>query len=172
MPFPVLARASFGVRGAILPACLRALVACGWFGIQTWLGGASLHEMGRTLAGGGAPFADAAVPWLGISHSQLACFGAFWMLQLAVILRGMEGIKALESYAAPVLVAMCAALLAWAVTTAGGVGPMLSAPSQFGAGMPKAGQFWGAFLPALTANVAYWGTLSLNICDFTRCVWV
>lgn len=89
--------------------------------------------------------------------------------QVAVLLRGMEGIRLLEKYSAPVLVALTAALLAWAVGAAGGFGPMLAAPSQFGPGMPKAGQFWATFLPALSGQIGYWATLALNIPDFTRC---
>lgn len=88
--------------------------------------------------------------------------------QVAVVVRGMESIRLLEKYSAPLLIGLSLALLGWAVTTAGGFGPMLSTPSQFGPGMAKAGQFWSVFWPAVTANVGYWATLSLNIPDFTR----
>jgi hypothetical protein len=67
-------------------------------------------------------------------------------------------------------VVMCYVTTRRAVTTAGGLGPMLSAPSQFGPGMPLEGKFWQVAVPAVTANVGYWATLSLNIPDFSRCV--
>ena len=88
--------------------------------------------------------------------------------QVAIITKGMESVRFVEKYAAPILIALSAALLIWARRAAGGFGPMLSAKSQFAAGMPKEGRFWQAFLPAVTANIGYWATLSLNISDFTR----
>lgn len=90
--------------------------------------------------------------------------------QVAILLRGMEGIRVLEAYSAPVLIALTAGLLAWAVRAAGGFGPMLAAPSQFGPGMPQAGRFWAVFWPSLSGQIGYWATLALNIPDFTRCV--
>jgi len=117
---------------------------------------------------GGGPRGAPPVQWLGISYSQLACFWIFWTVQLAIILQGMEGVRKLERYAAPVLICMCCSLLMWAVNAAGGFGPMLSSPSQFDPGMPKEGQFWATFVPALTANVGYWASLALNGPDFTR----
>ncbi|KAI7840330.1 hypothetical protein COHA_006112 [Chlorella ohadii] len=166
-PFPVLARSSFGVRGAILPAVLRGLVAAGWFGINSWLGGLAIHQMLQTLTGGGLG-GGAVVGWLGITASQAWCFLAFWALQVAILLKGMEGIRLLEKYSAPILIALTAALVGWAVNAAGGFGPMLSTPSQFGPGMPRAGQFYQVFWPALGAQLGYWATLALNIPDFSR----
>jgi NCS1 family nucleobase:cation symporter-1 len=144
---------------------MRALVACGWFGIQTWIGGWAIYK-------GMAVFWPAldALPnaFLGINAVQLACFLAFWAVNMAVFWRGMESIRHVEDYAAPVLLVCGAALLAWAYVRAGGFGNMLSAPSQFAVGQPKEGQFWGFFFPALTGMVGFWATLSLNIPDFTR----
>ncbi|GFR47711.1 hypothetical protein Agub_g9465, partial [Astrephomene gubernaculifera] len=168
VPFPVLARASFGIRGAHLPSLARALVACGWFGIQTWIGGSAVHQMLAALGGGGLLGGGAVLGWLGITAGELGCFLGFWAVQVWILLRGMECIRLLERYSAPLLLGLSGALLAWALGAAGGVGPMLAAPSQFGPGMPKAGQFWRVFWPAVTANVGYWATLSLNIPDFTR----
>ncbi|KAK9801338.1 hypothetical protein WJX73_005952 [Symbiochloris irregularis] len=166
IPFPVLARASFGIRGAMLPSLMRACVACGWFGIMTWVGSAAIHELLNRLAG---PLSTAAIPWLGISPSQAACFAGFWLFQVGIIVQGMDAIRTVERWCAPVLLAFSAALLMWAYHATGGhFGSMLSAPSQFGAGMPKEGKFLSSFFPALTANVGYWATLSLNISDFTR----
>lgn len=166
IPFPVLARASFGIRGAHIPSLLRALVACGWFGIQTWIGGAAIHQLVGAVRG--QALAGEALPGLGISASQLLCFLAFWALQVVILWRGIESIKVLESWAAPFLIAMGLALLGWAFVRADGFGPMFSAPSQFVAGGPQAGQFWAVFFPALTGMVGFWATLSLNIPDFTR----
>eukprot|EP00775_Hariotina_reticulata_P006673 gene6673-6897_t len=167
IPFPVLARASFGIKGSNIPSLSRALVACGWFGIQSWIGGSSIHQMVQALAPG-LIAGSTIIPWLGITGTQLTCFLVFWALQVAIIVRGIECIKDIEKCSAPILVALAAALLIWAVTAAGGCGPMLSAPSQFGPGMPLEGKFWEVFFPAVTANVGYWATLSLNIPDFSR----
>lgn len=166
IPFPVLARASFGIHGAHVPSVLRGLVACGWFGIQTWIGGAATYHLLGALAGG--EIGDSDLPVLGINGAELLCFLGFWLLQIAVLWRGIESIKVLESWAAPFLIVMGLALLVWAWWKADGLGPMLSAPSQFAPGGEKEGRFLGAFLPGLTAMVGFWATLSLNIPDFTR----
>src|SRR5262245_8520473 len=166
IPFPVYCRAAFGIRGANVPALMRALVACGWFGIQTWIGGIALY----TLLGVWLPSWKTAPPitGLGISVPQAACFLAFWLLNIVVVWRGIESIRLLLNIKAPLLIAFGLLLLAWAYMKAGGFGPMLSQTSQFAAGQPKAGQFWTFFFPALTANVSFWATLSLNIPDFSR----
>ena len=166
VPFPVLARASFGIRGAHLPSLLRALVACGWFGIQTWVGGSAIYHLGNVM------FADAlaggALPLLGIDAGQAGCFLLFWLLQLVVIHRGVESIRVVEVWAAPFLLLMGLALLVWAWLEAGGFGDMLTAESEFGPGGAREGEFWRVFFPSLTAMVGFWATLSLNIPDFTR----
>lgn len=165
IPFPVYCRAAFGVRGAHLPAVLRGLVACGWFGIQTWIGGWAIYK-GLTVF---FPSLDALPPSvLGASVPQLACFLAFWALNIGIFWRGMESIRKVEDWGAPLLLVMGLALLAWAWARGGGFGPMLSKPSDFAAGGPKEGQFWSLFFPSLTAMVGFWATLSLNIPDFTR----
>jgi NCS1 family nucleobase:cation symporter-1 len=166
IPYAVLARASFGVRGARLPALLRALVACGWYGIQTWFGGMMIHALAGALLG--HQLDDATIGWLGASPSQLVCFLLFWALQLYFVLHGMESIRKLETYTAPVKLVICALLLAWAYRRAGGFGPLLDRPSQFVEGGAKAGQFAAVFWPSLTAIVGFWATLALNIPDFTR----
>jgi NCS1 family nucleobase:cation symporter-1 len=166
IPFPVLLRASFGTRGAKLPALLRGLVACGWFGIQTWVGGFAIYTLVNLLSGNA--IAGSTLPVLGIDFGQLMCFLAFWGLHVLFIARGTESIRWLEILAAPLLIIMCLALLLWAWLRADGFGPMLSAPSQFDAGGAREGQFWGVFWPSLTAMVGFWATLALNIPDFTR----
>ena len=153
--FPVLCRASFGVKGANVPAMLRALVACGWFGIQTWIGGLALNAL-----------LSAAVPaWAGLSGNIWLAFAIFWLVQVAIILRGLEGIKILESWSAPLLLGGGVLLLSWAVDQGGGLGRILAASSRLETGQTP---FWTLFPAALTANVGYWATLSLNIPDFTR----
>jgi len=154
IPFPVFARASFGVLGANVPAILRALVACGWFGIQTWIGGEAINAMIVALAPSWAHFADGAA----------VCFAFFWLLNVLVILRGIQMIRFLQAVSAPFLLLIGLALLLWAKTKAGGFGPMLSTPSKF----QTFGEFFRFFVPSLTGVVGFWATVSLNIPDFTR----
>ncbi len=153
--FPVLCRASFGVRGANLPAILRAIVACGWFGIQTWIGGLALDALVTAAWSGWSE-----VP----AHTGIA-FMAFWLIQVAVILKGTEGIKHLESWSAPLLLAGGGILLLWAARAGGGLDHLLAESERLRSGSAS---FWALFPAALTASVGYWATLSLNIPDFTR----
>jgi len=166
IPFAVLVRSSFGTQGAKLPAMLRAIVACGWYGIQTWFGGLAIYTLLNIITGGA--LTGEALPWLGINPAQLACFVAFWTLQLYFVVHGTESIRWLETVSAPVKIVMCVALVWWALSNAGGVGNTLYAPSAFGPGGTKEGQFWIVFWPSLTAMVGFWATLALNIPDFTR----
>ena len=166
IPFPVLVRTSFGVRGAKLPALLRAVVACGWFGIQCWVGGSAIYAIGN-IVGGGA-LVGAKLGWIGIDAGQLASFVVFWSLHLVFIARGPESVRWIESITAPIKVLIVLALLAWAYRRAGGFGDMLSAPSQFVEGGRRAGRFWSFFWPSFTAMVGFWSTLAMNIPDFTR----
>jgi nucleobase:cation symporter-1, NCS1 family len=154
IPFPVFARASFGVLGANVPAILRALVACGWFGIQTWIGGEAINAMIVALA----------PAWAHFAYGAALCFGFFWLLNVLVILRGIETIRFLQGISAPFLLLIGLALLLWARSKAGGFGPMLSTPSKF----QNFGEFFRFFVPALTGVVGFWATVSLNIPDFTR----
>jgi nucleobase:cation symporter-1, NCS1 family len=155
IPFPVLARASFGTRGANVAAMARALVACGWFGIQTWIGALAIDTLMATLWSGWADFG---------AHKAVA-FGFFWLLQVAIILRGIEGIKILESWAAPLLIGGSVGLLIWGFDAGGGIGNVFSASSKL---VSDDQTFWALFAPGLAANIGYWITLSLNIPDFTR----
>jgi nucleobase:cation symporter-1, NCS1 family len=153
--FPVLCRASFGVKGANVPALLRALVACGWFGIQTWIGGLALNAL----------LAAAAPAWGRLPGSVWISFGIFWLVQVAIILRGLEGIKKLESWSAPLLLGGGVMLLWWAVRRGGGLNHVLNESVRL---QTVDTPFWQLFPAGLTANVGYWATLSLNIPDFTR----
>jgi NCS1 family nucleobase:cation symporter-1 len=166
IPFPVLCRASFGTVGANIPALLRAFVACGWFGIQAWIGGNAIYKIlgvfWPALTNGSTD------NFLGITGAQFLCFLFFWGINMWVIYRGIETIRVLLNIKAPLLIALGLLLLFWAYRSAGGFGPILSQPSAFDPGQPKAGQFWSFFFPALTGMIGFWATLSLNIPDFSR----
>ncbi len=166
IPFPVYCRASFGLRGANLPALLRALVACGWFGIQTWIGGFAIYKILAIYVPGWQNLP--AISGLGINAAEFACFLVFWLINMIIVYRGIDSIRVLLNIKAPLLIALGLALLAWAYWRANGFGPMLSQPSQFRPGGPKAGQFWAVFFPLLTGAIGFWATLSLNIPDFSR----
>ncbi len=153
IPFPVLARASFGIYGSNVPAILRALVACGWFGIQTWIGGQAIYTMLKV-----------AIPDYEPPFAQALGFLVFWAANMYVVVRGSEMIRKLEAYAAPFLIVSGLALLAWAGSRAGGFGTMLSQPSRF----QTNAEFLAFFVPSLTAMVGFWATLALNIPDLSR----
>lgn len=159
--FPVLARSSFGIRGAHIPTLLRALVGCGWYGIETWIGGEAIFLLlpkfikDSTLS--------QFLPWLGTSSLEFACFIVFWLAQLTIVWKGMDGIRELEKYSAPILIVLTSCLLVWAYVNAGGFAYMLSLSSRL-----SSSQFWSLFFPSLTANISFWATLALNIPDFTR----
>ncbi|GAA2146486.1 NCS1 family nucleobase:cation symporter-1 [Kitasatospora kazusensis] len=161
IPFPVFARASFGLRGANLPAMVRAAVACAWFGIQTWIGGEGIFLLAGKVLGHGWQTAGqvAGQPW-----TQWLAFGLFWALEIAVIVRGMETLRRFENWAAPFVIVGALALLAWITVKAGGLGPLLSQPSALGWG----NRFWKVFFPSLMGMIGFWSTLALNIPDFTR----
>jgi NCS1 family nucleobase:cation symporter-1 len=154
IPFPVLARASFGVLGANIAAVLRALVACGWFGIQSWIGGEAINTLLATLW----------PSWSKNPHGVAICFAIFWLINLAVVLKGIEYIRFLQGVSAPILLGVGLLLLGWAYNSAGGFGPMLSAPSKF----QSTSDFLKFLIPALNGTVGFWSTVSLNIPDFTR----
>ena len=154
--FPVLCRAAFGVKGANVPAVLRAIVACGWFGIQTWIAALALNTL----------FTAAWPGWTQVPGGIAIAFGLFWLLQVAIIAGGIESIKHLGSAAAPVLITGSTVLLIWGIRHGGGLGHILSESSRLQGA--DARPFWSIFPPALTAAVGYWATLSLNIPDFTR----
>ncbi|MBX7116881.1 MAG: NCS1 family nucleobase:cation symporter-1 [Myxococcaceae bacterium] len=163
IPFPVLARASFGTQGANLPAVLRAIVACGWFGIQTFIGGEAIKTFVEALWPGFAQLGGN-FQVLGLSMPSAMTFLIFWALNIFIIYRGMEAVRIFENWAAPLVLVMAAVLLIWAVNRAGGVGAMLTHESKF----HTASEFWKIFVPSLTAMIGFWATLSLNIPDFTR----
>lgn len=161
IPFPVLARASFGTKGANIPAMLRAIVACGWFGIQTWIGGASLYNILRAW---NPTLEEINLTTLFPQALPLLSFFIFWLLNMYIVYLGVESIKKLLVFKAIFLPVAALALLFWAINAAHGLGPILSQPSKFA----DTNSFLHFFFPALTGMVGFWATLSLNIPDFTR----
>jgi len=160
IPFPVFARASFGTKGANIPAMLRAIVACGWFGIQTWIGGDALYHI---LKAWNPSLAEVDTQSLFPQAIPMACFLFFWILNMLVVFFGVESIRRLLVFKAIFLPVAALALLAWAITAAKGLGPILEQPARI-----QGAAFWNYFFPALTGMVGFWATLSLNIPDFTR----
>jgi len=164
IPFPVLARASFGVRGANVPALLRALIACGWFGIQTWIGGYALYQMAVLwLPSLGTLPAIFPASW-GLATGPALLFVLFWALNMYVVHKGVESIRKLLVFKAFFLPVAALALLWWAIAAGNGLGPILAQPAKF----TDSAAFWAFFFPSLTGMVGFWATLSLNIPDFTR----
>jgi NCS1 family nucleobase:cation symporter-1 len=164
IPFPVFARASFGLKGANVPAVLRALVACGWFGIQTWIGGFALFQMVKVWVPSIANLPPIFPTSWGLETGPAILFLLFWCLNMFVVYLGIDSIKKLLVFKAMFLPVSALLLLAWAIWAAHGLGPILSQPSKF----ETSAQFWKFFFPALTGMVGFWATISLNIPDFTR----
>ena len=168
IPFPVLARASFGVHGANIPAILRALVACGWFGIQTWIGGWAIYKLFEAMWPGIATLPQFLPAFVGLNTGELLCFMLFWAMNVWIVLRGMDSIKFLETWGSPFLLVVGAALFVWAWVRSGSLGAMLQNPAAVGpsgGGRPAVGAVFGA---GLTSAVAFWGTMALSIPDFSR----
>lgn len=162
IPFPVFARASYGTYGSNLPALMRAIVACGWFGIQAWIGGQALHTFfgaiipsWHTLLGGVVN---------GHTPTEWISFLLFWTLNIFIIYRGMDLLRHVENWAAPFVLVMTAILLVWIVRQAGGLGHLFTSPGSF----RSWAEFRPIFIPSLTAMIGFWATLSLNMPDFTR----
>jgi nucleobase:cation symporter-1, NCS1 family len=164
IPFPVFARASFGVLGANIPAMLRAIVACGWFGIQTWIGGFALYQMLRLWIPSLSALPQVFPSWAGLQTGPAITFLLFWLLNMYVVYLGVDSIKKLLVFKAFFLPLAAIALLFWAISAGHGLGPILKQPSKFATDA----EFWNFFFPALTGMVGFWATLSLNIPDFTR----
>lgn len=153
IPYPVFARLWFGTRGAHIPAIARALIAAGWFGINSWFGGQALDAiLGRILEG-----------WNGISIHLGIAFAIFWAINVGVAMRGPQAIGRLATIAAPTLVLGAIALLVWGTSRAGGFGPILATPASL-----HGNAFWSAFFPSVIGVISFWATLALNIPDYTR----
>ena len=154
IPFPVLLRSSFGILGSNVPCLIRALVACGWFGIQTMFGGLAIHLFLGSIFEG----------WKSLGGTgEVIGFMMFWVLNLWVVLRGAESIKLLETLSAPLLVAVGIGLLVWAMPNVS-ISELMAIPPK----RPEGASLTGYFMAGLTAMVGFWATLSLNIPDFSR----
>ncbi len=165
VPLPVFLRLSFGIKGAIFASLLRGLVACGWFGIQTWIGGAAIYQLLLIVLSdlANSPYLGS---FIGLNIAQAACFLFFWFINIWVVYKGINSIKKLETWAAPFLLFIGFCLLLWAWFSVGSMGQILNASYTLsGEGNID---FWKIFFPGLTAMVGFWATLSLNIPDFTR----
>jgi nucleobase:cation symporter-1, NCS1 family len=162
IPFPVFARASYGTFGSNLPALMRALVACGWFGIQAWIGGEALHTLFTSLVPSWPTLLGAGFG--GHTTTAWLSFLLFWGLNVFIIYKGMDLLRIVENWAAPFVLVMTAVLLIWAVRTANGFGPLLDQPGK----LNSLAAFLPVFIPSLTAMIGFWATLSLNMPDFTR----
>jgi len=162
IPFPVFARAAYGTIGSNLPALMRAIVACGWFGIQAWIGGEALNVFFKTIIPGWATLLGAGFG--GHTTTEWLSFLAFWGINIFIIYRGMDVLRKVENWAAPFVLVMTAVLLVWAVREAHGLGPLLNQPGK----LHTFGEFFPVFVPSLTAMIGFWATLSLNMPDFTR----
>ena len=154
IPCPVVLRASFGIIGSNVPSLVRAIVACGWFGIQTLFGGIAIHLL----------FSAFSDTWAALGGTgEVIGFFIFWVANITIVIRGSESIKHLEALAAPMLLAVAIGLIIWAAPKIS-ISEVLSVPASRGADEP----FWPLFGAALTAMVGFWATLSLNIPDFSR----
>jgi NCS1 family nucleobase:cation symporter-1 len=162
IPFPVFARAAYGTLGSNLPALMRAIVACGWFGIQSWIGGEALHTFFSAIIPGWPTLLGPGFG--GHTTTQWLSFLLFWGINIFIIYRGMDLLRKVENWAAPFVLVMTTILLFWAVKKAHGLGPLLAQPGKFSTFR----EFFPVFVPSLTAMIGYWATLSLNMPDFTR----
>ena len=163
IPFPVFARAAYGVFGANVPAIMRAIVACGWFGIQCWIGGQALHTFFRSLSASW-PEALGSTKLDGHLPTEWLAFFLFWALNILIVYRGMDLLRRVENWAAPYVLVMTLLLVGWAIWRAHGLGRVVSDPGKF----PTLSSFWPVFVPSVTAMIGFWATLSLNMPDFTR----
>jgi NCS1 family nucleobase:cation symporter-1 len=162
IPFPIFARAAYGTLGSNVPAVMRAIVACGWFGIQAWIGGEALHTLLKAIVPGWPTLLGG--PIGGHTPTEWLSFLIFWGFNIFIIYRGMDLLRAVENWAAPFVLVMTALLLGWALYKANGIGQLLSQPGKF----HTFGEFWPKFIISLTGMIGFWATLSLNMPDFTR----
>jgi NCS1 family nucleobase:cation symporter-1 len=162
IPFPIFARAAYGTFGSNMPALMRALVACGWFGIQSWIGGEALHTFFTSLFRGWPTLFGPGFG--GHTTTEWLSFLLFWGINIFIIYKGMDLLRLVENWAAPFVLVMTTVLLVWAVDKADGFGPLLSQPGRLNSWR----EFMPVFIPSLTAMIGYWATLSLNMPDFTR----
>ena len=162
IPFPVFARAAYGTFGSNLPALMRAIVACGWFGIQAWIGGEALNVFFGSIIPGWKGLLGG--PIGGHMVTEWLSFLLFWALNIYIIYRGMDLLRKVENWAAPFVLIMTSLLLGWAIWKAQGLGYLLNQQGKF----HNLKEFWPIFILSLTGMIGFWATLSLNMPDFTR----
>jgi nucleobase:cation symporter-1, NCS1 family len=162
IPFPVFARSSYGTIGSNFPAIMRAIVGCGWFGINAWIGGQALQTLFGSIIPNWSTMLGDKIG--GHYPTEWISFLLFWAMNIAVVYRGMNLLRHVENWAAPFVLIMTALLLAWIVWAAGGFGNLLQEHGKF----HTFGEFFPVFIPSLTAMIGFWATLSLNMPDFTR----
>ncbi|HZJ46454.1 MAG TPA: NCS1 family nucleobase:cation symporter-1 [Pyrinomonadaceae bacterium] len=162
IPFPVFARGAYGTLGSNVPALMRALVACGWFGIQAWIGGEALNTLFKAIIPGWQTLLGG--PIGGHTPTEWLSFLLFWSFNVYIIYRGMDLLRRVENWAAPFVLIMTGLLLAWAIWRANGLGYLLNQEGKF----HTFSEFWPIFIPSLTGMIGFWATLSLNMPDFTR----
>ncbi|QEK11793.1 NCS1 family nucleobase:cation symporter-1 [Crassaminicella thermophila] len=157
IPYPVFARLAFGIKGSHIASIARAVIAAGWFGIQCWIGGGALNAVIGVMS----------PTWAAWSGGIWVSFFIFWALNVWIAYKGEEAIKFMESWGAPILGVLSLGLMIWALKNVHALGKsvsdVLNMPATY-----KPGQFWKIFLSGLTANIAFWSTLALNIPDFSR----
>lgn len=172
IPYPVFARSSFGILGSNIPALLRAIVACGWFGIQSWIGGMAVMAVIKSFWPGFATLPNILPEFMGTTTAPFLSFLIFWSFNVFIIMKGVQTIKWFETASAPLLLLSGVGLLFWALFRVsdieGGLGlamgKLFDQPSKF----QTTGEFLKVFIPSLTGMVGFWATMSLNIPDFTR----
>jgi len=162
IPFPVFARGAYGTLGSNVPALMRAIVACGWFGIQAWIGGEALQTLFKAIIPGWQTLLGG--PIGGHTPTEWFSFLLFWGFNIYIIYRGMDLLRRVENWAAPFVLIMTGLLLGWAIWRANGIGYLLNQEGKF----HTFSQFWPIFIPSLTGMIGFWATLSLNMPDFTR----
>lgn len=161
IPYPVLARISFGVFGANIPALIRAIIAIFWYGIQTWLASVAVVVLLLRIFPGLEGMTHGKV--LGLSPLGWICFLALWAAQLFVLRHGMETVRRFVDWAGPAIYVAMFALAIWILIEAGG-----KIDFSLGSKHLSAGGTVAAFLTAASLVVAYFSTLLLNFCDFSR----
>jgi NCS1 family nucleobase:cation symporter-1 len=162
IPFPVFARMTFGSIGAHIPSLSRAITACGWNAIQSWIGGAAVVSLIAVF-----------VPsFQNLPAAQYIGFFIFLGFVCWIAASGEKAIRILETFSAPVLIVLTLGLFVWSLMLASGSGhgfsEVIQAETNYEALAATPGGFWKVFLGGLTANIAFWATMALNIPDFSR----
>lgn len=122
VPFPVIGRAAFGTKGIHIASVTRGIIACGWFGVQTWIGGLAIYAIFNAVTG--------TTGELGLSVGKFVGFGIFWIINMYFIWKGTESIKWLETYSAPILIVMGLGLIYWSYAKAEGFSIVLEQSQQ------------------------------------------